>query len=324
MSTTHTPAPADAAATRGVPYTRRATTVPGHRGWRPLVALIVSVSAWFGFQAGLTALFLEGWVAAQLFGGALSLDSLDVGLTDLLERLSEASASAGPAEFSFLLITIASGIPAVWLGTMAAGSPRFGLLCSRAGRLRWRRLAVAVPISIVAFGATVLIDGAIRGVDAAESAGVAWNPVPHLGLTIAIVVLLVPLQSAAEEYLMRGLGLQVFGAWVRWPWIPVVATSAVFASMHIYNVWGLLAVFAFGVSAAMVTIRTGGLEAAIALHAVNNVAIFLYEAVTSDSSGSAEDSGDWLGFVTQTVILCGGYVLTTHLVERRRERRAAA
>jgi membrane protease YdiL (CAAX protease family) len=89
------------------------------------------------------------------------------------------------------------------------------------------------------------------------------------------IVLLTPLQAAAEEYVFRGLLAQAIGAWVRFVPVAIIVPTILFASLHIYDVWGLLDVFVFGIAASLVVWRTGGLESAIAMHSVNNVAIFL-------------------------------------------------
>ena len=53
-----------------------------------------------------------------------------------------------------------------------------------------------------------------------------------------------------------------------------------FGLAHGLAIQGFLAITVFGVVAAWLTIRTGGLEAAIALHVVNNVSMFLFDAAT--------------------------------------------
>ena len=99
-----------------------------------------------------------------------------------------------------------------------------------------------------------------------------------------------PFQAAAEEYVFRGILMQTLGAWVRWAPLAIVLPTVLFAFGHIYDVWGLLDVAAFGLAAAWITWRTGGLEAGIVMHTVNNVVLFLLlasgvlggTAVTSD------------------------------------------
>lgn len=73
----------------------------------------------------------------------------------------------------------------------------------------------------------------------------------------------------------------VFGAaaLMRWrtgsPIIAIALPSFVFAFAHIYEIWGMLSVASMALVAAWLVWRTGGLEAAITLHVVNNLVGFL-------------------------------------------------
>src|SRR5690606_30694143 len=100
------------------------------------------------------------------------------------------------------------------------------------------------------------------------------TPLPRYLVVLALILLLVPFQAAAEEYVFRGVVVQAIGAWVRWLPVGALVSTAVFAALHIYDVWGLVDVAVFAIAAVIATWRTGGLEAAIALHAVNNVVAF--------------------------------------------------
>ena len=78
----------------------------------------------------------------------------------------------------------------------------------------------------------------------------------------------------------------VFGAaaLMRWrtgsPIIAVALPSFVFAFAHIYEIWGMLSVASMALVAAWLVWRTGGLEAAITLHVVNNIVGFLTVSYT--------------------------------------------
>jgi membrane protease YdiL (CAAX protease family) len=119
----------------------------------------------------------------------------------------------------------------------------------------------------ISYGIYPLIDG-------------EWLDLPTTDLTLfaicaGVIVLLTPLQAAAEEYVFRGLLAQAVGAWTRYVPFAVILPSVAFASLHGYDWWGLADVFVFGIAASLVVWRTGGLEAGIAMHTVNNVASFL-------------------------------------------------
>ncbi len=111
-----------------------------------------------------------------------------------------------------------------------------------------------------------------------------WT-VADLAAMFALTLLLTPLQSAGEEYGFRGLVFRIAGSWARGPRtalvLGVLVSSLVFAGAHAsadpwYNVW----YFTFAVSTALITWRSGGLEIAIVIHALNNTLLFLFDTMT--------------------------------------------
>ncbi|MFT3862498.1 lysostaphin resistance A-like protein [Micropruina sp.] len=98
-----------------------------------------------------------------------------------------------------------------------------------------------------------------------------------LGL-LAVGVLIIPLQAAGEEYLFRGLLMQAIGHWLRAPVWGLLLSVPLFVFGHSYDAWGLASIGVFAAVATWLTWRTGGLEAAIAMHAVNNAVVFVMAA----------------------------------------------
>jgi membrane protease YdiL (CAAX protease family) len=82
-------------------------------------------------------------------------------------------------------------------------------------------------------------------------------------------------QAAAEEYAFRGWLLQAVGSWTarfgRSAWPAIVISAIPFVVGHGYTDWGPVDIGLFAVATGWVVVRTGGLEAAIALHVVNNL-----------------------------------------------------
>ncbi|MBA3501352.1 MAG: CPBP family intramembrane metalloprotease [Deltaproteobacteria bacterium] len=60
----------------------------------------------------------------------------------------------------------------------------------------------------------------------------------------------------------------------------IAITGVLFGLVHALPLEGFVAITTFGLVAGWLTIRTGGLEAAIALHVLNNVTFFLVDAAT--------------------------------------------
>lgn len=85
-----------------------------------------------------------------------------------------------------------------------------------------------------------------------------------------LCIILAPLQCLAEEYLFRGFIAQTVGAWFKIPVLGIIVSSAAFAAMHPYNLYGVLSMFMAGVVFSYLAWKSGGLEASSAMHIVNN------------------------------------------------------
>src|SRR6185369_12363243 len=123
----------------------------------------------------------------------------------------------------------------------------------------------------------------------------------------AMLLVLIPLQAAAEEYAFRGWLLQALGTYARSPWVAVAVQAVLFSAAHgLGTPWGFVDLVVFGGLAGWLTVRTGGLEAAIALHVVNNLTWMLLGAATGNLSLD-ETAADlpWQVFVVDVPVLAG-------------------
>lgn len=128
---------------------------------------------------------------------------------------------------------------------------------------------------------------------------VAWAT-GDLLLLFVVTVVIVPLQSAGEEYGYRGLVFRVAASWGRGPRTALalgVAVSAVlFATIHLSgDFWLNLNYLAIGVSFALITWRTGGIETAVVLHAANNVFGLLLALLLRSDLGASMDRSSGVG-----------------------------
>ncbi len=258
--------PAEASQARPYPQLLRGYR---HRWWRTLVSVGVVVGT-------LVGLFLVSAVAFVVVALATG-----VGLGNLV---NDQSIFAQPGFVLLNNLLLAAGIPIAMLGVWAGHLWRPRWVSSVAGGVRWRWLGECAVISLVLLvvSSVVLyaIDGWPRG--APEKQTVAL---------LLIVFLTTPFQAAGEEYFMRGWMTQTVGALFARPLIGAVVagviSSTVFALAHGgQNVWLFADRFAFGAIASYLTWRTGGLEAAVAVHAVNNVVVFVPVILT----GGLEES----------------------------------
>lgn len=222
---------------------------PRYRWWKSLLALPLAL------------LF-----AVVLMLGIFGILAL-AGHAELLTQAFEGD-DMGPFSFAVGNLVIAGLIPATMLATRIMHGVSPGFVSSVAGRFRWgwamRCAAITVPLYIVIFALDLLING-------------PEGTIPERQALLVLMVLLgTPFQAAGEEYLFRGLLMQNVGAWFRHPTVALVATTALstglFAAAHgSTDVWVLLDLAIFALATCVLIWRTGGLEAAVVLHAVNNM-----------------------------------------------------
>lgn len=264
----------------------------GARWWRPV--LVLAVAALLYVVGVLLAI-----VPVAVAGVAVP------GLEHATERAVELDDMSDPLTSLLLLVTIAMMLPAALLAVRLAGRRPAGTLSSVDGRLRRRLLARCLGTAVAVMVPGMILFTTVDG---------GWSDLAFTGRTLPLLllaVLVVPLQAAAEEYVFRGLLMQTVGAWLRHPAWAVLLPLPLFTLGHEYDLLGLLDVAAFALAAGWLTWRTGGLEAAIGLHVVNNTVIVAFGAVGLIDLNSTE--GTPTGLVL-SVALTGTY---TWLVARR-------
>ncbi|MEV0387692.1 type II CAAX endopeptidase family protein [Nonomuraea sp. NPDC050643] len=243
------------------------------RPWRAIVGTLVIAGGFFAI--GIVVVF-----AFMALAWILGIDPP----LDPVTFLPEGT----PLGLAMTLLSIAPVLLLVYGTTALVQRRRPGTLSSVAGRLRWSWMAGCTGVAVLAL---VLGQGTqwaaltVSGLDADMFGWIGWGTFLPL---LIVIVLLVPFQAAAEEYVFRGWFVQAVGAHVRNPIWSILIGSALFASLHGYSWAGLVDVFTFGAVMAWLTVRTGGLEAAIGLHVMNNLVAFGVSA----AAGTLEDSLD--------------------------------
>jgi membrane protease YdiL (CAAX protease family) len=308
----------------GEPFHRLART-PLHRWWRPLAGTLLIVA--LVFAAGL----LVGIGAAIVQFARNGPDALDDGGGESL--------FGGPTGLlGWNLAILAALTPCVLLAVRVVQRRPVGSVTSVAGRLRWRWLFTCCGLA-VGFCVVVLVlsyaASAVFGGESGDSEVMPeWAGWDAFWVPALVIVLLVPLQATGEEFAFRGWLLQGIAAWtletrtgrvaralsrvLRMPWPAVVVSAALFTSMHGYTGWAMFEIFCFGLLTGWLAVRTGGLEAGIALHIFNNLMGLLLVAASGRISDALEQGGmPWTYFVLDVIAL-GLYVLAVDRVARRR------
>lgn len=93
-------------------------------------------------------------------------------------------------------------------------------------------------------------------------------------ITLLICTITIPLQCIAEEYILRGYIMQTIGSWFGIPILAIIVQAIVFASLHPYNITGVIATLITGLCFGILTYYTKGLEMSSAIHVVNNLFAF--------------------------------------------------
>lgn len=236
---------------------------PSYAWWRPVVGVLVAVVAFFVGAALVYLLVAGAWALFQ--AGAWHQDfSRDVDPRHV-----------GPAALLGLNLGIASMIPVTWFIMRVVHGMRPRWLASVVPRLRWRLLGVCLGLALVALVAQVVVGSLLPGSGGGDLGGSLNRFTLSTALSALVVLLTTPLQAAGEEYLFRGYLLQAFGSFFGNRWVAILATATLFALAHgSQNLPLFLDRFAFGLIAGWLVTRTGGLEAGIALHVVNNFLAF--------------------------------------------------
>jgi len=114
-----------------------------------------------------------------------------------------------------------------------------------------------------------------------------FDPVKWLSI-LPFALVLIPIQTSAEEFLFRGYLMQSLGLTSRNPLLLVIVSSIAFTIPHLNNpeiargfFWTAASYLISGILYAVITLKDNGLELALGSHAANNLFALLLN--TSDS-----------------------------------------
>lgn len=285
--------------TEELEYHRLFRGVTGYRWWKPIVVLVLA--ALYYFTLSLAFAFVIGPILL-LTPGVSTADPNSI--MEAFERLLVLDTQE-PLSLLFGLGSIILMIPSVWFAMWCVGIRPRGRAWSVALRLRWGLVWKTAALAVGCLLVTNILSIGVQMIFF-DSPDEMAAEIPEIDLapalwSLLIVVLLVPFQAAAEELVFRGLFMQVIGSWLRSPWLAILLPTVAFALAHIYDVWGMLSVGVMGIVAAWLTWRTGGLEAAIAIHVVNNLIAFgiMTTGLSGSTAQEAETGGSWVSILVQ-------------------------
>jgi len=288
----------------GDPHPRLLRT-PRSLWWRPVLGLMLA-GATVVFSA--VAVIVVALLVSRATGGSTNADDAldpDTALGLLANNL-----------------VIATMIPAAVLAVLVVHQEPVGWLVSVTARVRWRLLGLLLVLAAlvvgVFFGLGFLLPTSEPTKDIA---------VPAAGTLVgllAVILVTTPLQAAAEEVGFRGYLTQAVSSWFARPALGIAAGVAVsatcFALAHgVQDAWLFGDRFAFALVASWLAWRTGGLEASVALHVMNNLVSLAFTASTGSLEESLSASTlEWQFAALDVAMMLTFAFLVDRLVRRRR------
>lgn len=263
----------------GLPYHR--IHEGGRAGWwRPVVGTLVML---------LGLLVIGGLVAIIPFVAWYAVSGADVNAS--VNRLVDLHHPT-PSGLAYLNLALSTMIPLSWAvnRSMHGLLPRW--LASVRPRIRWRFLLACVGVAVVALLATLVVSALVPG----QSDDVNGHANAFTSTTrdyLLVIAFLTPFQAAGEEYLFRGYLTQAFGGLFHQAWAAVLVPAFLFGLAHGLgqSVPVFFDRFAFGLVAGTLVVLTGGLEAGIAMHVLNNWLAFGLALAYGDMTSTLNPTG---------------------------------
>ena len=224
----------------------------------------------FGWITGISA------ALSVYFGGKFIVLGSSEKISSALNKMLEVS----PVAYGLMLASFPGTLVGVYLVQKFINKRTITSLHTAASKIDWMRILYAIGLTVGVFGLVTFITH-ITGISTVKA---TFDPSRFWYFAIA-TILFIPLQSATEEIIFRGYLNQGFGHFISNKWIVFAITSAAFASMHLANPeaqsgaeqGGLMHLivmshyFLFGFILSVMVYFEDGLEAAIGVHAGNNL-----------------------------------------------------
>ncbi len=278
-----------------------------YKTWKPVVGVLIVVVAFFVLTAlvyvvvaGIAAIFQDGsWIDNFIKSG------------DLKKNVT-------PATLLGLNLGLGSLILVTWFVMRVVHGMRPRWLTSVVPRMRWKFFFACLGLAAVALLAQIVVGSLLPGGNGAGIEGKVNDFTTSTALAAIVVLLTTPLQAAGEEYVFRGYLLQAFGSLSGNKWVAIGGTGVLFALAHgTQNFPLFFDRLAFGLIAGWLVCRTGGLEAGIALHVLNNFLAFGLALSFGDLSSTLNvTEASWWNIVL-TVTQSAVYVALVLVVARK-------
>lgn len=229
-------------------------------------------------------------LALYVVAGLAAFGQLSIYTYQQYMGLSPENFLANPASPTVILLTfggVAIMLPALWWTIHTLKSQSFGSLSSVYGHLRWSAMFKSTAVSFIFFALLNL-----ASIIVAIASGEKVTPHAPSIVSLLLIITVIPIQCATEEYVFRGLLLQAMGRWlprITHVLVPIIP-ALIFTAMHDYDLIGLTTIFSLGIITGYLAMYLGGLEAGIGMHIANNVSIMLFAAFGFADGGDSDSA----------------------------------
>lgn len=247
-----------------------------HEWWRYAIGVLIIIAGTVIGQIPFTvAILIKGWPNIANMTEAEMMRVLESNLS-----------------FFLLLLSFAVGLLALFLVIKYLHKQSILEATTARKKVDWGRFFFAFGLVAAFTIIATLIDYNLRPED------FIWNfrMVPFIIMAI-IAIVMVPLQTSFEEYLFRGYLMQGLGVLARNRWFPLLMTSVVFGSLHLWNpevekLGYVIMIYYIGTGLLLgiMTLMDDGMELALGFHAGNNLV------------GAMLVTADWTAFQTNSIL----------------------
>lgn len=189
-----------------------------------------------------------------------------------------------PLVFEFLatMLTFIPFIVATLLAVRFIHARSLRTLVTGEAHIRWRRIFAGAGVWLVVAALIAIVEALLY-----PGRYVLTFRATSLVFYAAIALILIPIQTSAEELFFRGYLLQWMGLQLKNKWILAFLNGALFFLPHIVNpemaansILIGLGYFAIGFFFALITLQDNGIELALGMHAANNLFTALFANYT--------------------------------------------
>lgn len=250
---------------------------PENRFWKYLVGSILIILA---STIGQVPLLVAVVAKSMADGNGIPTD------TNKLMKILDSNLTLFLIMLSFVI-----AIGGIYLVVKYLHKQQFHEIVTSRVKLDWSRIFFAFSIWTL----FTVVSTLIMYYQNPEDFIINFKPMPFL-ILLVVAIVMIPIQTTCEELVFRGYLMQGFGNLALNKWFPLVMTSVIFGTMHIFNpevgkMGYIVLVYYIGTGflLGIMTLMDEGMELSLGFHAANNLI------------GALLVSSDWSVFQTNSI-----------------------